>query len=273
MTDWVERRAPAKLNLALLVGPRRDDGKHEVVTVLERLALADTVAVRRAEEMRVDGFADDSLVRDALDGVARQADGTVRFQARITKRIPVAGGLGGGSSDAAAALLLANSLLEPPLAPEALRSLAGSLGSDVPFFLCDGPQLGTDDGTTLAPLALPRDYIVLLLSPAGVAKTSTADVYGLFDARGGELGFAERRDHLRRQLGRVAAAADLASLPPNDLASSPLVEDLRALGAFRADVTGAGPTVYGLFADRDGAEHARAALEGRCAGTWITTPG
>ena len=114
---------------------------------------------------------------------------------------------------------------------------------------------------------------MLLLSPAGVAKTSTADVYGLFDARGGELGFAERRDRLRRQLSRVAAAADLASLPPNDLASSPLVEGLRVLGAFRADVTGAGPTVYGLFADRDGAEHARAALEGQCAEAWITTPG
>ena len=67
MTDWRKASAPAKLNLALVVGPLRDDGKHEVVTVLERLALADTVAVKRAEATRVTGFDDDTVVRDALE--------------------------------------------------------------------------------------------------------------------------------------------------------------------------------------------------------------
>ena len=149
MSSWVEAYAPAKVNLALVVGPLRSDGKHEVATVLERLSLADMVAVRRAPATRVGGFAGDTLVRGALDAVTRAVDGAVFFEARIEKRVPVAGGLGGGSSDAAAALTLANSLLEQPLEADVLERLAGSLGADVPFFLRDGAQLGIDDGTTL----------------------------------------------------------------------------------------------------------------------------
>ena len=83
MSDWRAATAPAKLNLALVVGPQRDDGKHEVVTLLERLSLEDTVAVRRAKETRVTGFPGDSLVRAALDAVAHAARGHAAFEARI----------------------------------------------------------------------------------------------------------------------------------------------------------------------------------------------
>jgi hypothetical protein len=113
---------------------------------------------------------------------------------------------------------------------------------------------------------------VLLVLPSGASKPSTADVYAAFDARGGERGFGERRAALLRALESVASAIDLAELPPNDLASSPLADELLRLGAFRADATGAGPVAYGLFADRDDAEHARASLEPRVAATWIAEP-
>ncbi len=269
----MERPAPAKVNLALVVGPLRDDGKHEVVSVLERLTLADTVAVRRAAATAVSGFADDSLVRRSLDALAHAARGTARFEARLDKRIPVGGGLGGGSTDAATALALGNELLDSPLEPAALVSLAARLGADVPFFLHSGPQLATGDGTTLAPVAVPRDYVVLLVLPDGVSKASTGAVYAAFDNRGGEAGFEERRERLLDTLRAVRAPADLAALPPNDLASSPLASELRALGAFRADVTGAGPVVYGLFADLARAERAKAVVVERGAQTWIATPG
>ena len=82
--------APAKINLALVVGPLRPDGRHELVTVYQRVTLSDHVAVERAAELRVDGFNGDTLVRRALETVA---DGS-GFHARITKRIPVAAGLG-----------------------------------------------------------------------------------------------------------------------------------------------------------------------------------
>jgi 4-diphosphocytidyl-2-C-methyl-D-erythritol kinase len=273
VSEWHELAAPAKLNLALVVGPLRPDGKHEVVTVLERLTLADTVAVRRGEATTLTGFAEDTLVLGALRTLERAGGGETCFEARIEKRIPVAAGLGGGSSDAAAALRLANDLLATPLPPGELESLAATLGSDVPFFLREGPQLGTGDGTTLAPVTLPRAYVVLLALPAGATKSSTADVYAAFDARRGELGFEERRDRLLRALDGLGAPADLAGLPPNDLASSPLAEELVALGAFRADATGAGPVAYGLFADRDAAQRARAALGARVEDAWIAEPG
>jgi 4-diphosphocytidyl-2-C-methyl-D-erythritol kinase len=272
VSDWHEAVAPAKLNLALVVGAVREDGRHEVVTVLERLSLADTVAVRRAEATQVNGFDADTLVRAALDAIADADGGEARFEARLEKRIPVAAGLGGGSSDAASALRLANELLQTPLPAEQLERIAASLGSDVPFFLRQGPQLATGDGTKLESLELPRDYTVVLALPDGAAKESTAAVYAAFDAREGDRGFERRRDTLLAELPRVSAGRDLALLPPNDLASAPLADELRALGAFRADVTGAGPVVYGLFSEHEDADRAVAALQGQ-APTWMARPG
>ena len=272
MSEWHTREAPAKLNLALVVGPRRRDGKHEVVSVMERLSLSDTVAVRLAHATVVTGFDDDTLVAAALEAVADAAGGRQRFEGRIEKRVPVAAGLGGGSSDAAAALRLANDLLPAPLGPEALHDLAASLGADVPFFLGDGPQLASGDGTTVAPLDLPRDYVALLALPDGMAKSSTRRVYAAFDERAGDDGYPDRRAELLGALADVREPEDLARLPLNDLASSPLADELRAAGAFRADVTGAGPVVYGLFSTEPEAVDAAAALAGR-ARTWIATPG
>ncbi len=107
------RRAPAtaKLNLALVVGPQREDGRHEVATVMQRLDLADRIALEDAPALGVEGFPEDTLVRRALESLAAAAGVDPRWRARIWKWIPVAGGLGGGSSDAATALRLANETL------------------------------------------------------------------------------------------------------------------------------------------------------------------
>jgi 4-diphosphocytidyl-2C-methyl-D-erythritol kinase len=138
----------------------------------------------------------------------------------------------------------------------------------VPFFLYDGPQLGTGDGTTLEPLDLPQDFAVLLLLPHGAAKGSTADVYARFDEA---EGFDTRVHELRRTLASVRRPRDLAALPPNDLARSPLTERLLDAGAFRADVSGAGPTVYGLFHQVADATRAQRALRG-LGRIWMTVP-
>ena len=259
--------AAAKINLALVVGPRRDDGRHELVTVYQRVALCDHITLERSATLRVDGFSGDTLVARALEAVA---DGS-SFSATIRKRIPVAAGLGGGSSDAATALRLANALRESPLRDEDLVVMARGLGADVPYFLTDGPQLGSADGTELVPLELPQDYWIVLVLPTAAAKSSTGDVYGAFDARGGERGFDARRQKLLAALDGVRRPRDLAALPPNDLASSTLADELVRLGAFRADVTGAGPAVYGLFLHGDQARAAqrRISPKGR---TWVTAP-
>src|SRR4029453_8175631 len=105
----------------------------EVATVLQRIDLADRVRVEPAAALRVDGFAQDTLVRTALERIGEAANTEPRWAARIWKRIPVAGGLGGGSSDAATALRLANETLSEPLLPGALPALAARLGADAPF--------------------------------------------------------------------------------------------------------------------------------------------
>lgn len=263
--------APAKINLALVVGPRRPDGKHEVATVLQRVDLADSLSVEPGAGLRVTGFEDDTLVERALGELAAAAGVEPRWHVQIDKRIPVAAGLGGGSSDAAAALRLANDMLAEPVPHATLTRLAARIGADVPFFLVPGPQLGTADGTAFEPLDLPLDYRVLLLLPEGASKGSTATVYDAFDRRAGDEGFAKRRAELLEALESVCGPRDLAALPRNDLVSSPLSAELEGLGAFRADVTGAGPAIYGLFERADEALGAAAALS-NLGTTWVCAP-
>jgi 4-diphosphocytidyl-2-C-methyl-D-erythritol kinase len=250
-------RAFAKINLGLVVGPLREDGKHEIVTALQRIDLCDVITLEPADELAIDGFPD-TIVRAALDALARTAGVGSGWRVHIEKRIPVAAGLGGGSADAAAALALANARLPRPLPDDTLHGIAAAVGADVPFFLREGAQLGTGDGTELESVELPSDYHVVLIVPHGESKESTDAVYAAFDTRGGTAGFDERAAAFRRLLASAVTATDLAALPANDLASSTLAERLTSAGAFRADVTGAGPTVYGLF---ERADDARAAAE------------
>ena len=262
-----ELTAPAKINLALVVGPARADGKHEVTTVLHRVGLADRISLEPAPTLRVEGFEGDTLVTSALEALAGAAGTEPRWAVRIEKEIPVAAGLGGGSSDAAAALVLANRALDRPLPPDRLNELAASLGADLPFFLAEGSQLGEGDGSRLTPLELPRQFTVLLALEAGAVKASTASVYDDFDRRDGADGYEERRARLLAAL----AAGDLAALPPNDLVSSPLADELRLFGAFRADVSGAGPAVYALFDDPEAAAAAGVRIRAR-GRVWILRP-
>ena len=112
---------------------------------------------------------------------------------------------------------------------------------------------------------------MVLVLPRGVEKESTAAIYQRFDERRDANGWESRRNALEAALAGLTRARELSALPPNDLASSPLAAELDRLGAFRADVTGAGPAVYGLFQHRRHAEAARLAL--RSAGrTWLTVP-
>jgi 4-diphosphocytidyl-2-C-methyl-D-erythritol kinase len=260
------KRAPAhaKINLALLVGPLRDDGYHEIATVLQRIELADGIGLEQADEIRVTGFPEDTLVTRALAELARSEGDGRAWSVHIEKRVPVAAGLGGGSSDAATALTLANE----KLTRHELHDLAARLGSDVPFFLARGPQLATGRGTDLDPLDLPVDYAIVLVLPFDARKESTASVYARVAPADG---FGERREKLVEQLARTESAGELALLPPNELTSSPLAAEVERLGAFRADVSGAGPAVYGLFRDRAEAEAAAAALESR-GRTIVTAP-
>src|SRR5262249_47717093 len=122
-----------------------------------------------------------------------------------------------------------------------------------------------------APARAPARLHRAARAPGRETKPSTASVYAAFDGRDGARGFEERRAALELALAELTPPRDLAPLPPNDLAASGIVPRLTPLGAFRADVSGAGPTVYALFENEAAAVRAQRDLEplGRC---WITAP-
>jgi 4-diphosphocytidyl-2-C-methyl-D-erythritol kinase len=271
------RRVPvaAKINLALVVGERQANGLHQVATVLQRIDLEDRVTLERWPGLAVIGFREDTIVRRALEELAQAAGVEPAWHVQIDKRIPVAAGLAGGSADAAAALRLANESLLRPLDPEALHELAARVGADVPFFLEPGPKLAEGGGERLTRLEVPQDYWVLVAVPTRAAKPSTADVYRRFDELDGAPGFEERRTALLKAIQACRRPRDFAAFPPNDLADAAggreLADELVALGAFRADVSGAGPAVYGLFHHRPQAAAAARSIASQ-ARSWITVP-
>lgn len=267
--------AAAKINLALVVGPKRPDSLHELVTIMQRVDLSDRITLEEGASLEVCGFVDDTIVRTALLRLAEATGAEPRWRIQLEKGIPLAAGLGGGSADAAAALTLANRTIGEPLGRMDLIRVAASVGSDVPFFLDPGPKLVEGAGERLTALDLPRDYWIVLALEAGAAKRSTAEVYSSFDEHEGYEGFDERARAVREIAVSCARPGDLARLPPNDLAAvaeaSELPPRLLASGAFRADVSGAGPTVYGLFHDHGTAVAAASTLPDGTR-TWVLAP-
>ena len=177
--DRVEIAAPAKLNLALLVGPVRPDGFHEVASLMLPITLADRVVVERTPGAGLDVVCDvapgaDNLAAKLLRELGERLGRSFEVRVTIEKRVPPGGGLGGGSSDAAATLLAVERLFSLDLSTKVLYDVAAAVGSDVPFFLWPGPQLAMGRGQVLKELALPALHLVVAMPDIGL---STAAVY------------------------------------------------------------------------------------------------
>lgn len=256
-------RAPGKVNLSLFVGAPRDDGLHPLVSVVQAVTLADELALEPAggpaDEVICHGVEGENLAARALARF-REATGWDGPPQRltITKRIPVAAGMGGGSADAAAALRLA-AHAAGGADPALLHELAAGLGGDVPSLLRPGRVLMTGTGEHVARLPDPEPFgLVVLRLPA---MLSTPAVYGEFDRLGGA-----------RSAGELAAreAEALAGEPPppvNDLqdaarALCPAIDDALFPGAM---VSGSGPTVFATYGTPGAAREAAAALPGAVA--------
>ena len=260
--------ARAKINLCLYVGPRRGDGRHEVVTLMDSLNLCDDVRMEvgaaglRADEVLCPGVEGPNLAAAALRAFREHTgwDGPpVRVE--IDKRIPVAGGMAGGSADAAAALRL---IAEASGVGDrrTLEDIAATLGADVPSQISGGLVLATGEGTRLRPLGviLPYSVVVLPLD----AELPTADVYAEAD----RLGLARESLELARALTRMQAALSSETILEhlhNDLQDAArslcpgiddALESVLAAGADHALVSGSGPTVLGVFVEAGHAERA-----------------
>ncbi len=254
--------APAKLNLCLYLGAKRDDGLHEIRSLFEPLELADEITVTEAEvdEVICEGVEGPNLAEAALRELrARGWQGAPR-RVEITKRIPIAAGLGGGSADAAAVLRLALGEVE------GIRELAAAVGADVPSQMTPRPCLVAGAGEVVEPVPAPGAHaLVLIPSPEGL---DTAEVYAEADRLQAPRGEAELDSISRKLRDATASGASPLSYPDmlvNDLQPAALslrpeiAEALTALegaGAARALVTGSGPTAFGLFADRGAATEA-----------------
>ena len=271
--DRVEIGAPAKLNLALLVGPVRPDGFHEIASLMLPITLADRVVVERTPGAGLDVVCDvapgaDNLAAKLLRELGERLDRSFEVRVTIEKRVPPGGGLGGGSSDAAATLLAVERLFSLDLSTKVLYDVAAAVGSDVPFFLWPGPQLAMGRGQVLKDVALPALHLVVAMPDIGL---STAAVYRWRDedAEVTLKEFAPRARLLASKAQAATTARDVAALVANDLEPSvvarkkkvgELLERLRSAGALAAAMTGSGAAVFGVFATEEKALAARAAV-------------
>ncbi len=172
-------RVPAKVNLVLEVLGPRPDGFHDVATILQAVGLYDDLSLQDADHfsLTVGGMAvhGPNLVEAAATLLARECGIVPRVRVMLTKRIPVAAGLGGGSADAMAMLVALDRHLGAGLGREQLLELGTRLGSDVPFFLDGGTQRATGRGEVLAALPACKGSATVLVPPGSVpAKTALA---------------------------------------------------------------------------------------------------
>ena len=265
----------AKINLTLDILGLREDGYHEIATVMQSLALADTLTLTQQKEgitLRVDlpGLEADerNLAHRAAALIMNECGVRGGVHIDIVKRIPVAAGLAGGSADAAATLRGMNELYALGLSDEDLCRLGAKLGSDIPFSIMGGTVLATGRGEIMQHLAdFPATHVVLAKPSASV---STPWAYRSYDAHPPELhpDNATFLEALTR--GDRTRCIELVCnvLEPVTEAAHPVIGDyrtrMRAHGALCAMMSGSGPTVFGLFAEE---RAARAAAEDFRSGT------
>jgi len=263
--------APAKINLNLAVIARRDDGYHELDSLMQKLELADRLIVRKTSSPGINLICsgselandENNLVYRAALLFCRQVGIEPAVEIVLEKNIPIAAGLGGGSSDAAATLKGLNQLLAADLSQEELSQMALQLGADVPFFVSElFAARARGVGERLSPAPGLYGYRVLLVNPGYAVATGW--VFSEFDqldqnryalTTGGNpyiLGRANEGDSSLIELFNDLEQVTLAKHP--DLAK--LKSDLMDTGADASLMSGSGPTFFAIFADSDRAEMA-----------------
>lgn len=254
-------RPTAKLNLTLRVGPLRKDGYHEVRSLMQSIALHDTVTIteRRGPlglQCRTPGVPSDqsNLAWKAAAALwtAMGRPGEPRdAHIKIEKTIPSQAGLGGGSANAAAALVGLNTLWGAKVSRRDLAKLAATLGSDVPFFLQGGTAVATGRGEDLYPVDDIQRMGVVVIKPSFGVDTASAYRWLDEDRKAGLPDAPEGRDvELGWPSGGVPLANDL--MPPvarRHPGITEMVDACLAEGAYGAQMTGSGSAVFGLFSE------------------------
>ena len=249
--------ANCKINLGLDILRRREDGFHDLETVMIPVPeVCDIVEVNRVEGcsvfeqngLLVDCDAEDNLCMKALH-LMQRLYGVGAAYVRLDKRVPFGAGLGGGSSDATAVILAINELYELGLSEERLVEIAAMIGSDTAFFVRNTPQLCTGRGEKMEPIELPLQgkYLAIAKPEEGV---STKEAYSGVKPAVPQVRLAEA---LRRPIEEWQGVVK-NDFEPHIFESHPAIAELKKAmldaGAVYASMSGSGSAVFGIFEDK-----------------------
>ncbi len=281
MTSRLTLRAFAKVNYALEVLGLREDGYHNIRTVLQSISLADEVEIEQTEkgfELLVEpegievGSPQKNTAHRAWNLLREFTGEELPVRVRLHKKIPAGAGLGGASADAAAVLTGLNDLFGLGLAREDLQKIGGRIGADVPFCLSGGTALGEGVGEVLSPLPAPPPHRIVLVKPEQGANT--AEIYRTYDE------FAPESLYSASPAISALKAKDLGALARtvgNDLTPVtrrrvPEIEacedELLRTGALGVAMSGTGSAVYGIFGTEDEARFASERIRAHFVGVY-----
>ncbi len=273
MIDKTTQRAYAKINIGLDVLRRRADGYHEVKMIMQTVDIYDELVLERRKEpgieLRMDNSelpsGGDNLICRAADLLFREKKITEGVNISLTKRIPIAAGMAGGSSYASAALRGVNELFDLGYSLKELQALGVGLGADIPYCLAGGTMLSEGIGEILTPLPAPPAAHLVIAKPD--INVSTAFVYGNLHADrlawhpdiDGMIAALQKGD-LDGITGRLGNVLETVTVKAH-----PVIEQIRELlrkqGAENALMSGSGPTVFGIFKEKETAARAAEAVE------------
>lgn len=266
--DNLTVKAFAKINLSLDVLGTLENGYHEVKMVMQTVSLYDSVELTKTDEgielecsLRFLPTGPDNLAYRAAEAFFKETGIKGGVKIYLKKHIPVGAGLAGGSSNAAAVLTGLNRLYETRLSTRKLCELGTALGADVPYCIIGGTRLAEGIGEKLSPLPpLPKCHIVLVKPSFSI---STKWVYDNIDAcpdivhppTDKLIEALEKGDlyEMCANMGNVLEDVSIAHYP----VLSAVKDDLRELGAIGAQMSGSGPTVFGIFDDEEKAQNAK----------------
>jgi 4-diphosphocytidyl-2-C-methyl-D-erythritol kinase len=258
----------AKINLHLRVLGKRNDGFHEIFTVFQTISLADELTFEPSDVFELE--CDDPAVpvdeTNLIVRAARRLNSSRGARIKLTKNIPMGGGLGGGSSNVAAAMIGLDRLWDLKLTMPELREIGNGLGSDVPFFFSGGTALGTGRGNSIEHLPDLGVELILLVTPDVHVSTATAyaglsaenltnsDLNRILRVCRSEAG---SQDFLQATLINDFEPTAFAEFPEIGRAKQKLLE----LGASRALMSGSGASVFGFFDKEETRQTALKALD------------
>jgi 4-diphosphocytidyl-2-C-methyl-D-erythritol kinase len=259
----ITKASPAKVNLYLQVLRKREDGYHDILSLMQKISLCDELAFATTGGGIALHCPGTNLPEDEGNIVYRAAAAfysrigtSPGIEITIRKRIPIAAGLGGGSSNAATTLMALNEMHGSPVTREELMKIGTGLGADVPFFIFGRAAWASGIGDRLTEFNRLPHLWFLLINPG--FEISTKLVY-----QGLNLGLTKQG--INYSIPRFSTTEDLIRGLKNDLESvtmrvHPVLDQIKALllasGARGALMSGSGPTVFGVFPDRESAERA-----------------